>query len=68
MKCFYCEKTTDLRPYGPKHEMVCFKCAMSTKERANEASNNFAKQLSAIQGPAVIGTEAGPFPIKNLKP
>ena len=66
MKCHYCEKTTDLRPYGPNGSMVCFGCAMETPERAAEAQRNFAAQLDAC-GPEVVidGTEAGPYPAKH---
>lgn len=66
MKCYYCPKTTDLRPYGPNSAMVCFKCAMASPDRAAEAESNFAVQLRAIDGPALIdGTEAGPYPLKH---
>lgn len=62
MKCHYCQTGDDLRPYGLRGAMVCFDCAMSTPERRAEAARNFLAQLDAIDGHAVIGTEAGPFP------
>lgn len=65
MKCHYCDKTNDLRPYGPRGAMVCFGCAMSTPERKAETESNFATQLSAIKGLAVIGSEVGPYPAEN---
>lgn len=66
MKCCYCPKTTDLRPYGPGCAMVCFRCAMATPERKTEAEGNFAVQLRGIDGPALIdGTETGPYPLKH---
>lgn len=66
MKCHYCEKTTDLRPYGPRGAMVCFGCAMSTPERKDEASSNFGLQLEASGPVACIdGTEVGPYPAKH---
>ena len=66
MKCHYYPKTTDLRPYGPNSAMVCFKCAMISPERATVAENNFALQLRAIDGPALIdGTNAGVYPLKH---
>ena len=68
MKCHYCDKTHDLRPYGPKGAMVCFRCAMSTPEREAETARNFAVQLDAA-GPVVLldGTERGPYPAKHAK-
>lgn len=66
MKCHYCDKTSDLRPYGPRGAMVCFCCAMSTPERKAVTKHNFSMQLNAIAGPAVIdGTEAGPYPAEH---
>lgn len=66
MKCHYCEKTTDLRPYGPRGAMVCFSCAMSTPDRKSETERNFGFQLEAA-GPVacVDGTEVGPYPAKH---
>jgi len=65
MNCHYCGTSKDLRPYGPGHSMVCFDCAMSTPERREETKRNFAAQLDAIDGPAVIGSEQGPYPLRN---
>ena len=66
MKCHYCGKTTDLRPYGPRGSMVCYQCAMSTPERSEEAGRNFGAQLAAITGHVVLdGTEVGPYPAKH---
>ena len=70
MKCIYCESTEEeLRPYGPNGSMVCFPCAMSTKERQEEAKYMFLTQLAACGEGAIIGTEAGPIPAtrKNLQ-
>lgn len=68
MKCHYCDKTNDLRPYGPKGAMVCFACAMSTPERKAETEHNFAVQLDAAGPVAMIdGTEVGPYPAKHAK-
>lgn len=64
--CHYCgTDKEDLRPYGPNHSYVCFKCAFETPERAKEAENNFVTQLLAVNGPVVIGTDAGPIPLEN---
>ena len=64
-KCFYCQKTNDLRPYGPNGSMVCFDCAMSSTERKVETENNFAVQLR-VAGPVAVvdGTSVGPYPMK----
>lgn len=69
MKCYYCDKAHDLRPYGPRGAMVCFKCAMSTPERKAETERNFSLQLSGSGTVAVIdGTETGPYPAKHAIP
>lgn len=68
MKCFYCETTTNLRPYGPRGSMVCFSCAMSSPERKAETSRNFGVQLEAAGPIACIdGSEVGPYPAKHMK-
>lgn len=66
MKCLYCDKTSDLRPYGPRGAMVCFACAMSSPERKAETERNFSAQVDAC-GPDVVidGTEVGPYPAKH---
>ena len=62
-KCYYCDTTNDLRPYGPHGSMVCFPCATSTPERDAETGNNMAMQMNASGPIALIdGTEAGPYP------
>ena len=66
MNCCYCEKSDDLRPYGPHGAMVCFDCAMSTPERRAATENNFAQQLDASGEFALLdGTETGPYPAKH---
>jgi hypothetical protein len=63
-KCYYCGITTDLRPYGPKHSMVCFDCATLTPEREEVTRNNFHIQLAACGLVAVIdGSDVGPYPL-----
>lgn len=65
-KCYLCPKTHDLRPYGPKGQMVCFSCAMSTHERQAETERNFMLQLDAAGIVSVVdGTEVGPYPFEN---
>lgn len=66
MKCHYCIKTHDLRPYGPRGAMVCFGCMKSSPEREAEAARNFGAQLSASGPMACIdGTHAGPYPAEH---
>lgn len=66
MKCYYCDKTSDLRPYGPGGSMLCFQCMKSSPDREAEASRNFGMQLEAAGPVACIdGTEAGPYPAKH---
>ena len=61
--CHYCGTSRDLRPYGPKHAMVCFACATETPDREREARQNFAVQLASAGPVACIdGTEVGPYP------
>ena len=66
MKCHYCGKSCDLRPYGPRGAMVCFVCAMSTPERKAETERNFGAQLDACGPDAVIdGSGVGPYPAQH---
>ena len=64
--CYLCGTANDLRPYGPRGEDVCFRCAMSTPEREATAKRAFLAQLDAAAavgtGAVAIGTDAGPFP------
>lgn len=67
MKCYKCNESGDLRPYGPKGAMVCFPCATSSPEAKAETERNFAAQLNAIDGPIVLdGSNAGPYPLKHF--
>lgn len=66
MKCYYCDATGDLRPYGPNGSMVCFPCATATPEREAEAERNFISQLNACGSVAIIdGSGAGPYPAEH---
>lgn len=67
--CYYCKEefdAEDLRPYGPKCALVCFACAMATPEREKETEKNLEAQFEAAGELRVIGSGAGPFPLKNL--
>jgi hypothetical protein len=62
-KCYYCNTTEDLRPYGPDHSMVCFECAMSTPEREAATAANFKTQLEGCGDVAILdGSSVGPYP------
>lgn len=64
--CYYCGDVFDLRPYGPKGSMVCFKCAMKTPERQKQTEQHFANQMNAIRGDIVVdGSSAGPYPAEH---
>ena len=68
MKCYYCEATHDLRPYGPDYSMVCFDCATSTPEREAESAAKFAVQLNGCGPVAVLdGTLTGPYPLEHYR-
>lgn len=64
MKCYACGADGDLRPYGPRGQMVCFDCGMKTPEQYEQA---FALQLNAC-GPAAVvdGSHVGPYPVDVL--
>lgn len=63
--CYLCGSTAELRPYGPKWELICFDCAMKP-ENVGTTEKMFMGQIeSAGNGPVVIGTEAGPYPLKK---
>lgn len=61
-----CGQKNDLRPYGPRGEWVCFKCALATPEDKAATEAAFGSQLnSAIDagnGIAIAGSEVGPYP------
>lgn len=66
MKCHYCDKTSDLRPYGPRGTMICFPCMKASPDREGEAISNYKAQLKASGRFACIdGTEVGPYPAKH---
>lgn len=67
-KCYKegCDKTTDLRPYGPRGEWVCFKCAFATPEDKAATEKSFGSQLDAAGTVVVLGEETGPRPLRNI--
>jgi hypothetical protein len=65
MSCYLCGKPHDLRPYGPKGEMVCYTCAFSTPERKAQTEKSFSSQIAACgDSPVVIGESVGPYPLR----
>lgn len=65
--CYLCGVQSDLRPYGPRGEMVCFKCAFSTPERTSETEQMFAKHLEAYTVMSIDGSESGPVPFNKAQ-
>lgn len=65
-ECYKCGAQNDLRPYGPRGEWVCFKCAFATPEDKATTERQFGAQLNAAisagNGFAIGGTEVGPYP------
>lgn len=39
-QCDFCKKITELRPYGPNGECLCFDCAMLDEEAAKHQFEN----------------------------
>lgn len=51
-ECAFCHNLTELRPYGPKGEKICFPCAMNDEDSAKA---QFQKVLDA--GPTQGGVQ-----------
>ncbi len=69
-QCYSCgTEDKELRPYGPRGQMVCYACAFSTPEKKAETEKNYITQLQAAieagNGSVSVGTEAGPVPMSN---
>lgn len=61
-QCCHCGTSErELRPYGPRAEWVCFSCAMKPENKATTEAS-FTAQISAVNGPVVVGEETGPRP------
>lgn len=59
--CYLCGQLSELRPYGPRGEMVCFPCAMKPENKA-ATEQQFTTQLNAAGHVAIIGEAVGPYP------
>jgi len=46
-KCEMCGTVSELRPYGPNGEFVCFNCGMANE---NETKRMFLRKLNGIKG------------------
>lgn len=64
--CQYCDKEAELRPYGKRGESICFECAM-LPENKQTTEQQFENQLRSAGMIAVVGTQAGPFPLRKDK-
>jgi len=66
--CYYCDQPGDLRPYGPKSEMICFPCMKADSVREAEAEAQFSAQMES-SGPRVVldGTNRGPYPLEHYQ-
>lgn len=67
--CYRCRclgTISELRPYGPRGEWVCFDCAFATPADKAATERQFGAQLdaaiSAGSGIAIVGGEEGPYP------
>lgn len=67
MRCYLCGAdggSNDLRPYGPKGELVCFECAMQPENKAT-TEMMFSKMLDAC-GIAAEITNDGLIPVNHI--
>lgn len=46
MKCAFCGKTNETRPYGPKGEEICFDCAMKDDKTKATTERQMNRVLS----------------------
>lgn len=49
-KCYKCgsiegEKETELRPYGPNRELICYDCAFETEEQSLITEKSFCDNM-----------------------
>ena len=68
-KCYYCDSTEDLRPYGPDGSLVCYECGVDP-EHEEETKRNFLRKLDAAveagSGLAEL-TDEGPVPFGGAR-
>lgn len=64
MKCYYCDKENDLRPYGPNGSPICFSCMKVSPEREKEAEYYFSKVLE-IAPDMMIDKDGHLYPTKH---
>jgi hypothetical protein len=68
MQCTTCGEKKETRPYGKDGAAICFQCAMGSDEARQETERQFSAQLNACGQVAVLGDEAGPYPLKGTSP
>ncbi|OJV73902.1 MAG: hypothetical protein BGO35_03855 [Burkholderiales bacterium 64-34] len=68
MRCATCGEEKETRPYGKGGAAICFGCAMGSDDTRREAEAQFSAQLHACGPVAVLGNEAGPYPLKGTSP
>lgn len=68
MRCATCGENKETRPYGKGGAAICFHCAMGNAEARTETERQFSAQLNACGPVAVLGDEAGPYPMKGTSP
>lgn len=68
MLCATCCQEKETRPYGKGGAAICFDCAMGTEEAQRETKRQLSAQLNACGRIAVLGNEAGPYPMKGTSP
>lgn len=61
-QCSVGDGDKELRPYGPKGEWVCFKCAFGSQEAKATTEAMFEQQLAACGNSVLIGLDVGPVP------
>lgn len=62
--CCECGEIAELRPYGRKGAMICFECGMKARYTTER---EYLRQMGACGDVAIIGEEAGPYPLDGRK-
>lgn len=68
-RCYKCDCESgkgpnELRPYGPRGEWVCFRCAFATPEAEEQTKGAFRSQVDAAGPIVLVGEETGPRPYR----
>ncbi len=70
IKCAYCGKQRELRPYGKNGAEICHDCGFLPENKA-ETERQFLARLAVAEqkspsGVAAIGRSTGPMPAEDL--